>query len=106
MSGLKGAAKNAASFMTSSQNIEKIAQKFTHPTASPGKTTWPTSQKKLKNVGFHFDLSDVTKTIPDTRSNSILEKRHRFKTIYYLNSLKFSLIILSIFLYKFIDFFF
>jgi hypothetical protein len=44
-----------------------LAQKFTHPTAKPSKPTWPTSQKKLKNVGFHFDLSDITKTIPDTR---------------------------------------
>ena len=70
MSGLGGAAKNAVSFMTKPQNIEKVTQKFTRPTASPGKTTWPTSQKELKNVGFHFDLSDVTKNVPDTRSGA------------------------------------
>jgi len=67
MSELGGAAKSAASFMTKPQNIEKVAQKFTRPTTSPGKPTWPTSQKELKNVGFHFDLSDVIKTILDTR---------------------------------------
>lgn len=67
MSELEGAAKSAASFMTKPQNIEKVAQKFTRPTTSPGKPTWPTSQKELKNVGFHFDLSDVIKTILDTR---------------------------------------
>ena len=67
MSGLGGAAKNAVSLMTKPQNIEKVTQKFTRPTVSPGKTTWPTSQKELKKVGFHFDLSDVTKTIPDAR---------------------------------------
>lgn len=53
--------------MTNAQNIEKVAQKFTHPTASLGKTTWPTSKKELQNIGFHFDVSDVTKTIADTR---------------------------------------
>ncbi|KAL9130017.1 MAG: hypothetical protein Q9217_001701 [Psora testacea] len=67
MSGLRGAAKNAVSFMTKPQSIEEVAKNFTHPTAGPGKPTWPTSQRELKNVGFHFDLSDVTKTIPDTR---------------------------------------
>lgn len=67
MSGLGGAAKNVVSFMTKPQNIEKVATKFTRPTASPSKSTWPTSQKELKNVGFYFDLSDVTKTTPDTR---------------------------------------
>ncbi|MCJ1423865.1 hypothetical protein MMC29_001750 [Sticta canariensis] len=50
MSGLGGAAKSAVSFMTNPHKIEK-----------------PTSQKELKNVRFHFDLSDVTKTVPDTR---------------------------------------
>lgn len=53
--------------MTKPENIEKVTQRFTRPTASPGKTTYPTSQRELKNVGFHFDLSQVTKTIPDTR---------------------------------------
>ena len=67
MSGLGGAAKSAVSFMTTPQNIGKVVQKFTHPTAKPGKPTWPTSQRELKNVGFHFDVSDITKTIPDTR---------------------------------------
>ena len=67
MSGLRGAGKHAVALMTQPQNIEKVAEKFTHPTVAPGKTMWPTSQRDLKNVGFHFDLSDVTKTIPDTR---------------------------------------
>ena len=53
--------------MTKPQNIEKVAQKLTRPIASPGKPTWPTSQRELKITGFHFDLSDQTKTIPDTR---------------------------------------
>ncbi len=53
--------------MTKPQNIQKVAQKFTRPTVSPGKTTWPNSQRELKSIGFHFDLSNITKTIPDTR---------------------------------------
>ena len=67
MSGLGGATKSAVAFMTKPQNIEKVVQKFTHPTVKPGKPTWPTSQRELKNIGFHFDLSDTTRTIPDTR---------------------------------------
>lgn len=67
MSGIGGAAKNAVSFMSKPQTIDKVAQKFTHPTVKPGKPTWPNSHRELKKVGFHFDLSDISKTIPDTR---------------------------------------
>lgn len=62
MSGLEGGAKSAVFFMTKPQNTEKVAQKFTHSTAKSGKPTWPTSQRELENFGFHFDLSDITKT--------------------------------------------
>lgn len=31
---------------------------------------WTTSQKELKNVGFPFDLSDMTKIIPETRPDA------------------------------------
>ena len=47
---------------------EKVAQKFNYSTAKPGKATWPTLQRELKNVGFHFDPSKTTKTIPEEHS--------------------------------------
>lgn len=59
-SGFKAAGKAVAASMASHGNVERVAQKFTHPTVAPGK-------KDLKIIRFHFDLSDQKMTIPDTR---------------------------------------
>lgn len=59
-----------------------VLQKFTRPTVGLGNTTWPKAQKELKNVGFHFDLSDVTRNIPDDRpgaAKGATRKAHVFK---------------------------
>ncbi|KAE8377772.1 hypothetical protein BDV26DRAFT_262921 [Aspergillus bertholletiae] len=70
MSGLKKSGKKAIEAMLGPQKIDVTFQKFTRPTVAPGNPTYPTSQRDLKNIGFHFDLSDHTRQVPDTRSGA------------------------------------
>jgi hypothetical protein len=70
MSGLKNSGKKAVDAILNPQKIDVAFQKFTRPTVAPGKTTYPTSQRDLKNMGFHFDLGDHTRQVPDTRPNA------------------------------------
>lgn len=67
MSGLKNSGKKAIDAMLSPQKVDVALQKFTRPTVAAGKTTYPSSQRDLKNLGFHFDLSDHTRQVTDTR---------------------------------------
>ncbi|GLA56040.1 hypothetical protein AnigIFM63604_004098 [Aspergillus niger] len=67
MSGLKKAGKRALETMLDPKKLEIVHQKFTRPTVEPGNPTFPTSQRDLKNIGFHFDLGDHTREVPDQR---------------------------------------
>ncbi|KAJ5828198.1 uncharacterized protein N7525_006451 [Penicillium rubens] len=70
MSGLKNSGKKAVDAILNPQKIDVAFQKFTRPTVGAGKTVFPTSQRDLKNIGFHFDLSDHTRQVPDNRPNA------------------------------------
>ncbi|KAJ5779906.1 hypothetical protein N7457_005066 [Penicillium paradoxum] len=70
MSGLKNSGKKAVDAILNPQKIDVAFQKFTRPTVGAGKTIFPTSQRDLKNIGFHFDLGDHTRQVPDSRPNA------------------------------------
>lgn len=70
MSGLKNSGKKAIEAMLNPQKVDVTLQKFTRPTVGAGKPTFPTSQRDLKNIGFHFDLADHKRQVPDTRPNA------------------------------------
>ena len=53
--------------MLDPKKLEIVHQKFTRPTVEPGNPTFPTSQRDLENIGFHFDLGDHTREVPDQR---------------------------------------
>lgn len=60
MSGLKNSGKKAVDAILNPPKVDVAFQKFTRPTVGAGKTTFPTSQRDLKNIGFYFDLADHT----------------------------------------------
>lgn len=70
MSGLKNSGKKAVDAILNPQKIDVAFQKFTRPTVGAGKPTFPTSQRDLKNIGFHFDLADHSRQVPDARPNA------------------------------------
>ena len=70
MSGLKNSGKKAIDTILDPQRVDVALQKFTRPTVGAGKPTFPTSQRDLKSIGFHFDLGDHTRQVPDTRPNA------------------------------------
>ncbi|KAE8130872.1 hypothetical protein BDV38DRAFT_42255 [Aspergillus pseudotamarii] len=70
MSGLKKSGKKAVEAILNPKKIDVALQKFTRPAVGAGKPTFPTSQRDLKNIGFHFDLADHTREVPDSRPNA------------------------------------
>ncbi|KMU79027.1 hypothetical protein CISG_07334 [Coccidioides immitis RMSCC 3703] len=72
MSGLRGSGKKAIDTILSPQKIDVAYQKFVRPSAAAGQTTYPSSQRDLKNLGFHFDLSDHTRQLDLSLANILL----------------------------------
>lgn len=70
ISKLKTSGKKIINTILNPQKIDVTFQKFTKPTTKTSKTIFPTSQQDLKNIRFHFDLSNHTHQIPDNRPNT------------------------------------
>jgi hypothetical protein len=70
MSSFKNAEEKAIDTILGPQLNRCRLSRFTRPTVGAGKPAYPTSQRDLKNLGSHFDLSDHTWEVPGTRGET------------------------------------